>query len=373
MSNQYRTYMKREIRKTYPLLIVGIVFLAFMGMLAASMTNGLYEGALLEMSDHFTEHIAWEMGETVNLFINAAFGGSASTFYTMAIFVFVVMLLQQTFLHENRSGIAEFLQVLPLRERDKVILKLINAHVAIAIYTLSFGAILSLSCLSVNGNLQKVAELYNKSYQQVNPYGLIWQSVLLQFLGMSAIYLVLFLTITCIHNRFLSYAVGIGLLISPTAFSLWYDDILCYGQDRGLIVRYFLPGYFFPDVTYVDASNGITYSLIQWDGYRAHIFLYLGIIVAAAALIVLAVSKKWHIREAHNVLMNDEVAAQFVMTGIAFCTALFGADLILQTTFYSRGHYSMLSYWGLCIILAVIGYVILSTIRRLIEKRQQGM
>ena len=64
MSNQYRTYMKREIRKTYPLLIVGIVFLAFMGMLAASMTNGLYEGALLEMSDHFTEHIAWEMGET---------------------------------------------------------------------------------------------------------------------------------------------------------------------------------------------------------------------------------------------------------------------------------------------------------------------
>ena len=71
------------------------------------------------------------------------------------------------------------------RERDKVILKLINAHVAIAIYTLSFGVIYSLCCLSVNGSLQKVSELYNKSYHQINPYGMIWQSVLLQFLGIS--------------------------------------------------------------------------------------------------------------------------------------------------------------------------------------------
>lgn len=371
MRNQYRTYMKREIKKTYPLLILGILFLVFMGITATSMTKGRYEGALLEMSDHFSEHMAMEMGETVNLFINAVFGGSFSAFYTMAILVFVVMLLQQTFLHENRSGIADFLQVLPLRERDKVILKLINAHVAIAIYTLSFGVIYSLCCLSVNGSLQKVSELYNKSYHQINPYGMIWQSVLLQFLGTSAIYLVLFLTIMCIHNRFLSYAVGIGLLISPAAFSLWYDDILCYGQDRGLLIRYFLPCYFFPETTYVDASNGMSYTLIQWEGgYKEHIFLYLGIIVVAAALIVLAVSQKWHIREANNVLMNEEVAAQFVITGIAFCFALFGADFMLQIIWYNR-NYSMESYWGVCVIQCVIFYIILSIIRRLLERRRQ--
>ena len=150
MNSQYRTYMKREIKKTYPLLIVGLLFLVFMAVITTSMTKGVYEGALLELSDHFTSHGVWGMGDVVNLFINAAFGGSISTYYTLAILVFLVVLLQQTFLHENRSGIADFLQVLPLRERDKVIMKLINAHVAIAIYTVSFGVILSLSCLSVN-------------------------------------------------------------------------------------------------------------------------------------------------------------------------------------------------------------------------------
>lgn len=300
MNSQYRTYMKREIKKTYPLLIVGLLFLVFMAVITTSMTKGVYEGALLELSDHFTSRAVWGMGDVVNLFINVAFGGSISTYYTLAILVFLVVLLQQTFLHENRSEIADFLQVLPLRERDKVIMKLINAHVAIAIYTVSFGVILSLSCLSVNDNLQKVADYYYTSFTQINPYAVIWQSVLLQFLGMSSLYLVFFLTITCIHNRFLSYAVGIGLMISPAAFCLWYDDILRYGQERNLIVRYFVPCYFFPDTTYVDTSAGDSYTIIQWGDYGAHALFYVGTIVVAALLIVLAVRRKWHIREAHQ-------------------------------------------------------------------------
>lgn len=373
MNSQYRTYMKREIKKTYPLLIVGLLFLVFMAVITTSMTKGVYEGALLELSDHFTSHGVWGMGDVVNLFINAAFGGSISTYYTLAILVFLVVLLQQTFLHENRSGIADFLQVLPLRERDKVIMKLINAHVAIAIYTVSFGVILSLSCLSVNDNLQKVADYYYTSFTQINPYAVIWQSVLLRFLGMSSLYLVFFLTITCIHNRFLSYAVGIGLMISPAAFCLWYDDILRYGQERNLIVRYFVPCYFFPDTTYVDTSAGDSYTIVQWGDYGAHALFYVGTIVVAALLIVLAVRRKWHIREAHNVLMNEEVAVQFVITGISLCTALFGSAFVLEMISFQEGNYSMVSYWIMTALIGVVIYIILSVIRRLIEKRQQGM
>ena len=373
MRNQYRTYMKREIKKTYPLLIAGILFLLLAGIVAASMTKGAYEAALLEMSDHFTSQTVLSMSDATDLFVKAAFGRSAPAFYMMAILVFLVLLLQQTFSQENRSGIADFLQVLPLRERDKVIMKLINAHAAIALYTLSFGVIMSLSCLSVNGSLQKVTEFYFKSFTQTNPYSLIWHSVLLQFLGMSSMYLIFVLTITCIHNRFLSYAIGVGFLISPVAFSLWFGDIFRYGQERSLIVRYFLPCYFFPDVLCIGTSGDDSYLNIEWDGYGAHITLYIGMIVVAGALIVFAVSKKWHIREAHNVLMNDETAAQFVITGIAFCTALFGADFILQMITYGRDHYSMVTYWVLCIIITIICYTILSIIRRLIEKRQQGM
>ncbi len=373
MNSQYRTYMKREIKKTYPLLIVGLLFLVFMAVVTTSMTNGVYEGALLELSDHFTSHAVWGMGEVANLFINAVFGGSAATYYTIAILVFLVVLLQQTFLHENRSGIADFLQVLPLRERDKIIMKLINAHVAIAIYTVSFGVILSLACLSVNDNLQKVADYYYTSFTQINPYAVIWQSALLQFLGMSAIYLIFFLTITCIHNRFLSYVVGIGLMISPAAFCLWYDDILRYGQERNLIVRYFAPCYFFPDTTYVDTSAGDSYTIVQWDGYGAHVLFYAGTIVVAALLIVFAVRRKWHIREAHNVLMNEEVAAQFVITGISLCTALFGSSFALEVFSVDEGHYSMMSYWIMALLLSVVNYIIISVIRWLIEKRQQGM
>ena len=157
------------------------------------------------------------------------------------------------------------------------------------------------------------------------------------------------------------------------AFSLWFGDIFRYGQERSLIVRYFIPCYFFPDVLFIGTSESDSYLNIQWDGYGAHITLYIGMIVVAGALIVLAVSKKWHIREAHNVLMNDETAAQFVITGIAFCTALFGADFILQMITYGRDHYSMVTYWVLCIIITIVCYTILSIIRRLIEKRQQGM
>lgn len=88
MNSQYRTYMKREIKKTYPLLIVGLLFLVFMAVITTSMTKGVYEGALLELSDHFTSHGVWGMGDVVNLFINAAFGGSISTYYTLAILCF---------------------------------------------------------------------------------------------------------------------------------------------------------------------------------------------------------------------------------------------------------------------------------------------
>ena len=63
MNSQYRTYMKREIKKTYPLLIVGLLFLVFMAVITTSMTKGVYEGALLELSDHFTSHGVWGMGD----------------------------------------------------------------------------------------------------------------------------------------------------------------------------------------------------------------------------------------------------------------------------------------------------------------------
>ena len=39
MNSQYRTYMKREIKKTYPLLIVGLLFLVFMAVITTSMTK----------------------------------------------------------------------------------------------------------------------------------------------------------------------------------------------------------------------------------------------------------------------------------------------------------------------------------------------
>lgn len=68
MNSQYRTYMKREIKKTYPLLIVGLLFLVFMAVITTSMTKGVYEGALLELSDHFTSRAVWGMGDVVNLF-----------------------------------------------------------------------------------------------------------------------------------------------------------------------------------------------------------------------------------------------------------------------------------------------------------------
>lgn len=190
---------------------------------------------------------------------------------------------------------------------------------------------------------------------------------------MSSLYLVFFLTITCIHNRFLSYAVGIGLMISPAAFCLWYDDILRYGQERNLIVRYFVPCYFFPDTTYVDTSAGDSYTIVQWGDYGAHALFYVGTIVVAALLIVLAVRRKWHIREAHNVLMNEEVAVQFVITGISLCTALFGSAFVLEMISFQEENYSMVSYWIMTALIGVVIYIILSVIRRLIEKRQQGM
>lgn len=370
MNCQYRTYMKREIRKTYPLLLLGILFLLFMGMVVAGMTSGMYEDVLIQMSGHDTYNNSVVSVE--NLFLNTLFGNSYSTYYTMAILIFLVLLLQKTFLYENRSGVADFLQVLPIRERDKILMKLINAHMAIALYSLSFGAIMSISCWSVNDKLQQVAEFYYKSHTELSPYVVIWQSTLLQFLGMSATYLIFFLTISCIHNRFLSYAIGIGLMISPAAFCMWYDNILCYGQESVLTVRYFIPCYFFPDMLYMDSVNGYGYSHISWEGYREHIFYYIGVIVVAAALIVLAVFRKWHIREAHNVLMNEEIAAQFVITGISLCAGLFGSAFVLEMVYYDRVE-SMPAYWAGCLIITVMAYVILSGIRYVIEKRQQAM
>lgn len=90
-------------------------------------------------------------------------------------------------------------------------------------------------------------------------------------------------------------------------------------------------------------------------------------------MIVLAVCRKWHIREAHNVLMNEEVAVQFVITGISLCTALFGSAFVLEMISFQEGNYSMVSYWIMTALIGVVIYIILSVIRRLIEKRQQGM
>ena len=116
-----------------------------------------------------------------------------------------------------------------------------------------------------------------------------------------------------------------------------------------------------------------SYTIVQWGDYGAHALFYVGTIVVAALLIVLAVRRKWHIREAHNVLMNEEVAVQFVITGISLCTALFGSAFVLEMISFQEENYSMVSYWIMTALIGVVIYIILSVIRRLIEKRQQGM
>ena len=40
---------------------------------------------------------------------------------------------------------------------------------------------------------------------------------------------------------------------------------------------------------------------------------------------------------------------------------------------FQEGNYSMVSYWIMTALIGVVIYIILSVIRRLIEKRQQGM
>ena len=74
-----------------------------------------------------------------------------------------------------------------------------------------------------------------------------------------------------------------------------------------------------------------------------------------------------------NVLMNEEVAVQFVITGISLCTALFGSTFVLEMISFQEENYSMVSYWIMTALIGVVIYIILSVIRRLIEKRQQGM
>ena len=373
MKNQYLTYMKREIKKVYPLVVVGIVFLLLCAVMVVEHLSGQYEQSLLSLSGH--EISAWGTYLENNQFLWTIFDTAASGYFIFAIVIFLVVLLQRTFWQENRSGIADFLQVLPLKERDKMAMKLINGHLAIATYVVSFGVIMSIACGSVNDKLREISGFYYQTYENVNPYVVIWQSVLLQFLGMSAIYLLFFLVISCIHSRILAYLVGIGLLISPAAFCEWYDEVLQRSGEGKLIAHIFNPFYFFPETTYV-TSAGDFYSdnaKLKWEYYSSHVIFLVAIIIVAGALIALAVSKKWHIREAYNVLMNQEGAAQFVITGISLCGGLFGAEFIMELVFYDIDGISMTAYWILALIITLVMYAIISGIRILIEKRQQEM
>lgn len=374
MSKPAVTYMKREWKKVLPVFVLSVCYAAFVFILVFLALSDMNTSFRLEMA-YPDEYPSFEIGD---MFITAMYDVLIK-FHGFAVIVFEAMLIRKVFYQENRAGISDFLRILPIKERNKAAMKVCAGESAILGFCVFFGvfgtitnAILSKG-LAENASIMPIEKMTDGGSLS-NAYSMIWQTSGMMFLALSAMFLVLFLMQSCIHNMPVAMFAGFGMLFVPTYYTMLYEMTTIKNLHMSEVAGSFLNH--FPMLHYGDEYIGETeiYTMQAEFGYMGEKILFLAVvIVVAIGILALLLRMRWNIRESNNRIINSPAVTEFIVTG--FSISVGTAVAVITGNMPYPAAETVMEEYGFFIVTFIVGCIVWAMIHGIglaVMKRQRG-
>lgn len=368
MSKPAVTYMKRELKKVMPVF-------GLSAMYAALIVAGLCY-YLCDRNTVMRLYFVYPSGmfiESGDLFIGYL-SRILYKFHPIAVIVLEILLIRKVFYLENRAGVCDFLRILPIRERNKIWMKVCAGESVIFGFCFLLGCGASMVHVIFNSELEEINAFIPNMPQTVNSFAMLWQIVFMIFLSMSAIFLVLFVMQCCIHSVPLATFAGVGILFTPIYYVLLNYELTSLGRDMITVVMGLIYPFPVEDRMVSDFSDGVTV-LVEWDAQRTMCLFLLAIIVLAIGMIILALRLRWNIRESNNSLINSPVVAEFILTGFSLSIGTVVAvisDREIHLTWRGMTGNSY-QFFVVSLIAGAVVWAALHVVSAVNAKRQRGM
>ncbi len=371
-SRAWMTYTNREMRKLIPLFVLGILYIAVGFFLGGKVVIG---GSTEEYNRTTLLSFAWpEMTTEMvgDMFINGVLD-VMMRYYLILGPLFEVILVWRMFLYENRSGISDFIQTLPIRDRDKTLIKIGCGEILIFSLSLIFAVVGTIACAITDPYIVEVADFFSsRADELLNSMSLVWQLGGMVFLSLSAGFLVLFFFQYTVHKMPVAVVLGFATLAVPAFLTYWYSYTknVYVGKWISVAVSIVFP---FPDRLYTN-NNMLNVEVNYWEYPLQKVVFLLFIIVVSAVLISLALRFRWHIRRSNSTMINSEYLALFIKSGIAVCTGLgMGHFLDGQAPVYTEKYtWNVGKYVVVSVICMVVVFVVLHVTTKIYEKKQRA-
>lgn len=366
------TYIKREVKKVLPVLIAGILYTALIfGNLFVRLKNICLDGYLT---------FSWP-----NDFSGREFGDSFIHTWLeikgdLHIFVMIFMeafLIRRIFYQENRAGISDFLRILPIKEWKKTWIKVGVGESVIFVFCLVHGLTATLVNSIYAYRLNEINSMMPGA-KSGDTYLFIWQIILLMFVGMSVMFLVLFVAQLYIHNTATAYFVGTGILGSPFYFTGIYSLLYHrHGGDQNWMIPYSMVDPFPQWDTYFLNSNSDTVTMVKytayWVGYSQKLLFLFLFLILAAAVILLALKKRWNVWESNNALVNSKVVMEFIFAGLSLglgTVAVIFLGNVFPVGFHTE--YEEFIFWLYSVIAGGIILLFLNAVVMMVERKRRN-
>nr|MBP3598208.1 hypothetical protein [Eubacterium sp.] len=320
MNKAIMTYGKRELKKVIVLPILAVLYIVLLFLLHGILVSG---ESYAQYVAHGFPGVAGIYG-TGDLYFHYLCERIMPDFTWLTAIFFVVFLVQRLFYLENRDGVSDFLRVLPIREREKTLVKLTIGESLILFYALLFGIAGTISYKCVNPSLRFRSEIIMNGSTDTNGLLVLWQMASLMFVTMSAMFLVYYLAQCCIHHRALAFVIGTGVLGVPALISYALNQILSTDASWNDVTFAIVIPYPEADTgAYLESWNTyIEKYVVQWKWYPSAMVFWLCVCVLIGILIAVAVKCRWNIKESSNRLINSGYVCTFIISGVTFCVAL---------------------------------------------------
>ncbi len=373
MSKPAVTYMKREWKKVLPVFILSVCYAAFVFILVFITLKGANGQFRLGMA-YPDEYMSFQIGDIFMVSLSSVLG----SFHGFAIIVFEAMLIRKVFYQENRAGVSDFLRILPIRERNKMAMKVFAGESVIFGFSLFFGIFGSITNALLNTGLTEIAEIMpidklTADGALSNTYQMIWQTSGMMFLALSAMFLVLFVVQCCVHNMPVAMFTGFGILFVPIYYTSIYDYISVKQTHMNVVAAGFLSHY--PSIEYgeVGWEYDIPAYTVEWE-YMGETILFLSVVILlAVAMMVLILRLRWNIKESNNRMINSPAVAEFIITGLSISAGT-AVAFITGNVPYAGAETAMDKY-GFYIVTLIVGSIVWALIHGIglaVMKRHQG-
>lgn len=373
MSKPAVTYMKREWKKVLPVFILSVCYAAFVFILVFITLKGANGQFRLGMA-YPDEYMSFQIGDIFMVSLSSVLG----SFHGFAIIVFEAMLIRKVFYQENRAGVSDFLRILPIRERNKMAMKVFAGESVIFGFSLFFGIFGSITNALLNTGLTEIAEIMpidklTADGALSNTYQMIWQTSGMMFLALSAMFLVLFVVQCCVHNMPVAMFTGFGILFVPIYYTSIYDYISVKQTHMNVVAAGFLSHY--PSIEYgeVGWEYDIPAYTVEWE-YMGETILFLSVVILlAVAMMVLILRLRWNIKESNNRMINSPAVAEFIITGLSISAGT-AVAFITGNVPYAGAETAMDKY-GFYILTLIVGSIVWALIHGIglaVMKRHQG-